>query len=305
MAKKGQLPVAWLRVFEVAARHLSFTAAADELGVTPSAVSQQIRLLEHRFKQALFHRLPRGLSLTAAGEALVPVCRDSFDHLDAAIAELFGSADDQRLTVRVTVGFARYWLLPKLGDFIAGYPRIPLRIVSSIWLAEPVDPNIGLEIRLGNGHWPGLVSTQLTEDEVFPVVSPRHLRSKRTQKRRLRFEDFANLPLLHTIGFREGWDEWFKSAGIAQKSKAADLEFDSTYLTLEMAVAGQGIALGRTSIVAELVRQGVLVAPLGPRIKASENLYLVHGAALDPKSAAGIFRAWLLEKSRPKAATRR
>jgi LysR family transcriptional regulator, glycine cleavage system transcriptional activator len=290
----SKAPINWLRVFEVAARHLSFTAAAEELRVTPSAVSQQVRLLEHRLGHALFQRLPRGLRLTVAGEALVPVCRESFERLDAALLELFGDRKGDRLIVRVAAGFACHWLLSRLADFSTRHPNIPLRIVASIWAGEPLDPNVEIDIRLGSGPVQGMTCIQLTEDEVFPVCSPRLMRGRKPP-------DLAGAPLLHTIGFAQGWGEWLEQVGFQQRTSVREIEFDSVLLSLEMAALGHGIALGRTSFAEDLLRTKRLVAPFRARLKAIDNVYLVHAPGLAPRSPAGIFKEWLL-RAAPKRA---
>lgn len=283
----SRTPVAWLRVFEVAARHLSFSAAAEELRVTPSAVSQQVRLLEHRLGRELFQRLPRGLRLTGAGEALVPVCRDSFERLDGALLELFGDRKGDRLVVRVAAGFARHWLLPRIADFLKKHPEIPLRIVASVWSGEPLDPNVELDIRLGSGPVGDMASVQLTEDELFPACSPRLLRNRKPP-------DIATTPLLHTIGFAQGWADWLSAAGIARRPGPRDIEFDSVLLSQEMAALGHGIALARTSFAEDLLRTRRLVAPFALKLKAKDNIYLVHAPGLARRAPAAIFRDWLL-----------
>ena len=290
----SRTPVGWLRVFEVAARHLSFSAAAEELRVTPSAVSQQVRLLEHRLGQALFQRLPRGLRLTGAGEALVPVCRESFERLDSALLELFGDRKGDRLVVRVAAGFARHWLLPRIADFSQKHPRIPLRVVASIWAGEPLDPNVEIDIRLGSGPVQGMMCAPLTEDELFPVCSPDGMRIRKPP-------DLAAVPLLHTIGFAQGWSDWLEAAGMERRASTRDIEFDSVLLSLEMAALGHGIALARTSFAEDLLREKRLVAPFKVRLKAIDNVYLVHAPGLAQRSPAGIFKDWLLGASQKRA----
>ncbi|TLZ32348.1 MAG: LysR family transcriptional regulator, partial [Gammaproteobacteria bacterium] len=167
--KNGKTPVNWLRSFEVAARHLSLSAAASELNVTPAAVSQQVRLLELRLGEKLFVRHARGLRLTLAGEALVPVCRESFERLDTALAELFGDRGKQQLVIRVSLGFARQWLLERLAGFARKHPEIPIRLATTVWAAEPLDSSVDVDIRLTAGPIPGMQSHQLTHDAVFPV----------------------------------------------------------------------------------------------------------------------------------------
>ncbi|HET6619541.1 MAG TPA: LysR family transcriptional regulator [Dongiaceae bacterium] len=283
----SRTPVAWLRVFEVAARHLSFSAAAEELRVTPSAVSQQVRLLERRLGQELFQRLPRGLRLTGAGEALVPACRDSFERLDAALLELFGDRKGDRLVIRVAAGFARHWLLPRIAAFSRTHSDVPLRVVASVWSGEPLDPNVEIDIRLGSGPVAGMTCAQLTEDELFPACSPRLLRSHNPP-------ELAATPLLHTIGFAQGWADWLSAAGIARRPGPRDIEFDSVLLSQEMAALGHGIVLARTSFAEDLLRARRVVAPFALRLKAKDNIWLVHAAGLARRAPAAIFRDWLL-----------
>lgn len=285
-------PVSWLRMFEVAAQHLSFSAAAAELHVTPSAVSQQVRLLEHRLGQELFHRHGRGLRLSVAGEALVPVCRESFARLDAALLELFGDQRTQRLVIRVTLGFARQWLLDALAGFSAAHPQVPVRLLASVWAGEPLDASVALDIRLASGPVAGMECHQLTRDALFPVCSPALLGKGRSKKPPV----LDNVPLLHTIGFAQGWPHWLKAAGLQRKGRASDGEFDSLQLSMEMAALGHGVALARSSYAADLIRAGRLVAPFETRLQARDNVFLVHAPGLPPQAPAALLRDWLLAR---------
>lgn len=294
----SRTPVNWLRAFEVAARRLSFSAAAQELHVTPSAVSQQVRLLEDRLGKELFQRHARGLRLTVAGEALVPVCRESFARLEGTLQELFGDRSGERLVVRVTAGFARSWLLRQLAGFSRAHPEVPIRLVASIWAGEPLDPDVDLDIRLGSAPVAGLQSHRLTQDELFPVCAPGLLRRATRSGRAF---DLERQPLLHTIGFAQGWSHWLAAAGIVRLPRPADIEFDSMLLSLEMAALGEGVALARSSFAADLLQAGRLVLPFPRRLPASDNLYLVHEAGLRAASPAALFRDWLLREAPVKA----
>lgn len=284
-------PVNWLRAFDVAARHLSFSAAATELNVTPAAVSQQVRLLEHRIGEQLFQRHARGLRLTRAGETLVPACRESFERLDGALSELFGRRRRGQLVVRVTLGFARQWLLERVATFSRQHPDIPLRVVATVWAGEPVDASVDLDIRLAAGPVRGMVSHRLTHDEVFPVCSPA-LAS--TSPRIRQPADLARHTLLHTIGFAQGWSHWFAAAGAELPRSTPTLEFDSMRLALDMAAMGHGVALARTSYVEELLRARRLKPLFDVRLKARDNVYLIHPHGVAPGSPAALFREWML-----------
>jgi LysR family glycine cleavage system transcriptional activator len=288
-------PVSWLRMFDAAARHLSFSAAAQELHVTPSAVSQQVRLLEHRLGKALFQRHTRGLRLSVAGEMLLPVCRQSFDHLDAGLLELFGEQSGQRLVIRVALGFARSWLLTRLAEFSVAHPDIPVRLVASVWTGEPLDPNIEIDIRMVNGPVAGMATHLLTQDEIFAVCSPSLVLGP------VALETVADLPahpLLHSIGFAQGWSDWLAAAHLKRGVRPGDMEFDSMLLAEEMAATGYGIALSRSSFAHDLVEAGRLVPLFDVRIKAKDNIALVHALGLRATSPAALFRDWLLAQKR-------
>ncbi|MDY0883730.1 LysR substrate-binding domain-containing protein [Dongia soli] len=284
-------PVNWLYAFEVTARHMSFTEAAAELGVTQSAVSQRIRLLESHLGQALFHRLPRGLKLTASGEALVPLVRETFSRLSDGTAEIFGSSSVDRLVVQVTLGFAGLWLNPRLAHFRAAHPDVNLRLITSVWSVDYPAAGVDLEIRHGGGNWPGLKAERLTWDKVFPVCGPALLR----QRRKLRKpEELTAQDLLHVIGFREGWAQWFAAAGIpAPADIGAGVEFDTAILAIEQALSGTGFALGRSCYVDHLLADGRLVAPYSSFIETREAFYIVAPEGRQEKAAAKLFRTWI------------
>ena len=289
----SRTPVNWLRAFEVAARHLSFSAAAIELNVTPAAVSQQVRLLEHRLGEPLFLRHARGLRLTRAGETLVPACRESFERLDGALTELFGSRRRDRLVIRVALGFARHWLLDNVAAFSKAHPDIPIRLVATVWAGEPLDASVDLDIRLALAPARGIACHRLTQDEIFPVCSP----ALAAGTPRIRQPaDLRNQVLLRTIGFAQGWSHWFAAAGVEPPRARPGLEFDSMRLALDMAAMGHGVALARSSYADELLRARRLKCLFGVRLKARDNLYLTHAHGLDPASPAALFRDWILAR---------
>jgi len=285
--------VNWLRAFEAAARHSSLSAAAQELSVTTAAVSQQVRLLEQRLGVPLFVRHPRGLRLTRAGEALFPSCRESFGRLDATLAELFGQSRTNQIIVRVALGFARSWVLSELASFSLKHPDIRVRVVASVWAGQPLDSSVDVDIRLGSRPLKEAECHQLTHDEIFPVCSPEY--AKRGFRLR-KPSDLSSQTLLSTIGFAQGWREWFRAAKIDEPRKP-HLEFDSMRLTLETAALGHGIALARTSYVADLLRARQLKRLFDVRLSAADNLYLVVSRGLSPDAPAALFRDWLLASS--------
>ncbi|MBV9343666.1 MAG: LysR family transcriptional regulator [Gammaproteobacteria bacterium] len=293
--KPNSTPVNWLRTFEVAARNLSLTAAAAELHVTPAAVSQQVRHLEHRLGETLFIRHARGLRLTSAGEALLPACRDSFARLDGAVRELFGERHRERLVVRVSLGFVSRWLLDRLASFADACPQTPMRLVVTVWGADLLDPGVDVDIRIAPGPAAGMESHQLTQDEIFPVCSPALAKAP---PRLRQPADLRSRRLLSAIGFAQGWRQWFAAAGVEYQESPPPLECDSMRLSLELAAQGHGVALARTSYVADFLRSRQLRILFGVRIPAADNVYLTVASGLPPLSPAARFRDWILTKSK-------
>ena len=289
--KKRLPPLNWLRTFEVSARHLNFTQAAAELNMTQAAISQQIKGLESQLGVALFKRLPRGLELTEAGLAYLPVVHESIKRLAVATDELFGRGRDRSLTVRTNLVFFTNWLAPRIGRFREQFPSVGLRFTSNIW-AEESEKDADLDIRYGKGSWRGFRADRLSWDELIPVCSPSIGDTLPSSP-----EDLINYTLLHVIGYEEGWGYWLSQTGYPHIDSDQSIQLDTLITGLEMAVQGYGIALGRTSLVAELIESGRLIAPLEERIPASEAFYLVSPDKQYEHPHAGIFRDWILEEA--------
>ena len=246
MKQKTLPPLNWLRAFEVSARCLNFTHAADELFLTQGAVSQQIRQLENHLGVALFKRLPRGLGLTEEGQAYLPVVQDAITRLAVGTNEIFGQHKRRPIKVRGSLAFFVHWLAPKLVDFRQAHPHVDIRYISNIWVKE-LDGEDDMEIRWGHGQWPGLVSQRLTWDTLFPVCSPALMATLKVPA------DVAKHPLLHVLGYEEGWGYWLKMVGVDSVDSSTGMQFDTLVCTLRMAELGQGIALARSSMVLSLI----------------------------------------------------
>lgn len=280
---------------------MSLSGAAQELNVTAAAVSQQVRLLERRLGAPLFVRHARGLRLTRSGEALLPACRESFQRLNTALEELFGTPGKSRLVIRVALGFARDWLLGRIAGFSEQHPDIALRVLATVWASEPLDSTVDADIRIASSAPPGRAAHQLTRDQVFPVCSPRLL----TGKSRIRQPgDLRGQTLLSTIGFAEGWPHWFRAAKLSGASPRIRLEFDSMRLALETAALGRGVALARTSYVEDLLRQGKLRRLFEVPLAASDNLYLTLAPDAKANAPVAMFRDWLLAMDHRSSAVR-
>lgn len=292
MSQKSLPPLNWLRAFEVSARCLNFTHAAQELHLTQGAVSQQIRQLESHLGVALFKRLPRGLGLTEEGQSYLPVVQDAISRLAVGTNEIFGQRNRRHLKVRGSLSFLHYWLAPRLADFSREYPQIDIRYISNIWVKEP-DGEDDLEIRWGCGEWSGLHAQRLTWDILQPVCSPTLMTRSPIHEPR----DLMNHSLLHVLGYEEGWGYWLKRVGADDVDYSRGLQFDTLISTIRMAELGQGVALARSSVVEDLLKSGQLVAPFNHRIEASESFYLVHeqNEVLSPDAAH--FSTWLVAQA--------
>lgn len=288
-------PLNWLRSFEASARHLSFTHAAVELNLTQAAVSHHVKGLESQLGSVLFKRLPRGLELTHAGAAYLPAVHESVERLKAATDEIFGQGRDNLLTIRVNMVFFMTYLAPRLKHFIARYPNIDLRITSNIWVDDresSVDSD--LEIRYGHGKWRAKQADRLTWDKLFPVCSHEYLKSSAPLDTP---QDLAKHKLLHVFGYEEGWGYWLNQTGYGHVETNQRLQFDTLVTALEMAVLGEGLTLGRTSLVASMLESGRLIAPLEQKVTTEEAFYLVYTSSQLSNPHALAFKGWLLEEA--------
>jgi len=283
-------PPSWLRTFAAAARHMSFTRAAEELHVTQSAVSQQIRLLEDRLGESLFHRLPQSLQLTEAGKAYLPIVRDAFERLVYGTEEIFGYPRGGLVTVRATPGFGEFWLAPRLHDLYTSHPEMDLRIVSTIWNTDFVESGVDLEIRYGSDEWSELETRRLTSEYLTPVCSPAVAARLGNDPERL-----AGERLLHVDGFRKGWPAWLHHAGVADRvDGGSGSHFDTAILPTKLAEEGLGVALGRWSMVQQRLAQGTLVTPFTVSLVTNEAFYVAWPADRELRPEAATLRDWLV-----------
>lgn len=289
-------PLNALRAFEAAARHLSFRMAAEELHVTPAAISQQIRLLEDRLDCRLFHRLTRSISLTQEGTRLAPAVADAFGRISVAVAELRRVSAGSPLTVSVMPSFAVKWLIPKLSRFRARHPEIDVRIAAEDRRADFVTDDVDIAVRFGAGSYPGLHVELFLSDDIFPVCSPVLLQDVPPPTCPA---DLLKLPLLHDRrpAAGEDWASWLSAIGVGLPVPAGGTTFSQQDMVLQAAMDCQGVALTRTQLVIDDLKAGRLVKPLQDKIRANEAYYLVclSEAMEMPKVAA--FRAWMLDEA--------
>jgi LysR family glycine cleavage system transcriptional activator len=287
-------PLAWLRAFESAARHLSFTHAAGELNLTQAAISKQVKLLEHYLREPLFQRKPRSLVLTKVGAAYLPKVRDAFDRLAAGTQEVFGNRRSEVLTLRAAAGFSVNWIAPRLPRFFEKHPNTPIRIVSSIWNEEFDKERFDLDIRYGNGRWPGFVSHRLTWESLEPFCAPALLIGKNALKTP---DDLAHHRLLHVMGYEEGWAVWLDYVGARSVDAGRGVQVDTSLLAFEIAAAGAGVALGRTSMTGPELADGRLVRPFAQSVAIKEAFHLIEPDNGTSHPDSHILRDWLLEEA--------
>jgi LysR family glycine cleavage system transcriptional activator len=289
-----------LRAFEAAARHLSFTHAAAELNVTQTAISHQIRRLEQELGISLFVRQNRALALTPEARDYLPGVRAAFNDLRLATDRLQRRDNDHVLTVSTLASLAAKWLLPRLSAFQEAHPGIDVRITTSTALVDFKSGDVDAAIRYGRGHWPGLRADWLTADQLFPVCSPALL----TGNKPLRCpQDLSNHVLLHTSqAYDDDWRLWLTAAGLPTTiSKLPGLTFDLILMTVQAAIDGYGVAIGRTTYVEGDIAKGRLVVPFEITLPADAGFYLVSPKASAEKPKLAAFRQWLVASVQARA----
>ena len=283
-----------LRFFEAVARHMSFKEAARELFVTPGAVSQQIRHLEEELEVTLFRRNGRQVQLTEAGLQLFPALRESFLRITQVIDQLKALDSTGALTISVLPSFASKWLVPRLDRFAERHPEIDIRISASRDLVDFSKADVDLAIRLGGKKAPGLERYLLMEEESYPICSPALLKGRHPLREPA---DLLRHPLLHDENTKD-WESWLKKLGLPADAAKKGPVFDDAGLMVQAAILGQGVALGRRSLVAADLEAGHLVR----LFSLAEpfyygNYYIVYPREFAHRSKLTAFRDWLLKEA--------
>ena len=297
-------PLASLRAFEAAARHLSFAKAAEELLVTPGAVSQQVKQLEDWLGVALFRRLPKGVLLTDAGQLYGSELREVFARLTVASERVRRHAASPILTVSMVPSLATRWLIPRLGGFRDRHPDIDLRIEVNSATTDFARENVDAAIRQGRGPgWPGMHADPLFPNVVFPVCSPRLIEEGPPLRAPA---DLARYTLLHEDPWLDPqgrsqeltWQDWLAAVGAPEVDATRGPHFTQTQMSLRAALAGQGIALANAALAGEDLRAGRLVRALPQEVDAGTGYWFVCPDAGLARPRTAAFRAWLLEEAR-------
>ena len=288
-------PTAALRAFEVATRHATFTSASEELHVTQSAVSHQLKHLEDIWGLQLFQR-GKSLRLTPEGAALAPIVREFFMKLEATLSDLREQKGRVRLKVSTTYSFALKWLLPRLPSLSQQHPDILITLETSDKAIHFSSNESDVAIRLGNGNYPGLHSEFLLREQIFPVASPELLNRFGTP------HDPAEL-LRYPLLTRDGadlvpkWEAWFQHVGVGISALNESVRFADTNMTIEAALLGQGVALARSGHVEAQLSDGRLVRLFNEPFASPVAYYFVCPKGIETQPHVVSFREWLLAES--------
>src|SRR3954468_6309730 len=302
-------PLNALRVFEAAARHLSFKEAANELSITQAAVSHQIKSLEEYLGVQLFKRAGRGVQLTEAARAALPRLREGFDALAAAVEMIHLRADETDLQITAPPVFTARWLMPRLADFARREPKIDVRVVGSSKMVDagaldhPAitstfdlrSESSGVEIHLGGGDYPGHRADKLFSVSTIAVASPELVQAGLREP-----ADLANHTLLHDdamdlVAHGHAWEKWLEVAGVGDKVDGTrGPHFSSNILSLEAASQRLGVALALRPLIDADLKSGRLCAPFEIELKPRSAYYLVCPEVIAERPAVVAFRKWLL-----------
>ena len=292
-------PLNALRTFAAAARHLSFAEAAQELCVSAAAVSHQIRSLEDHLGTILFHRSSRRLTLTSAGAALLPEIREAFTRLHNATAQMRRRELAGLVTIGAPLSFGAKWLIPRLHGFRERHPEIEVRVACARELIDFSRHEVDVSIRYGRGVYPGLHAELLMSTEFFPVCSPGIVRGDPglAVPRDLRSSILLHDEIPSTLPALPSWQTWLEAAGAKQVDASRGPRFDAAFLTLEMAVAGRGVALAPGPLVWDDIADGRLIRPFPVSLPSEYSFFMICPQTALKKPKVKAFRDWLLEEA--------
>jgi LysR family glycine cleavage system transcriptional activator len=286
---KALPPLPAVRAFEAAARLGSFTRAADELHMTQAAVSYQIKQLEQRLGLALFHRQPRQVVLTPAGQRLAPAVLDAFKQLRTAFAQAIERVESE-LAITALPTIAATWLVPRLGAFQLAHPRLAVRLDTTVQLVDLTRGEFDVGIRIGAGDWPGLHADFLLPSLFTPLCSP-------ALRERLRTP--ADMLAMPRFGRERWWRAWFAAAGLADADLTAKpgVELDVEQHAVTAAIAGHGVAISSPLFFEQDIAAGRLLQPFELVVRDQRDYWLTYPTTLRSSEKIRAFRAWLLAQA--------
>lgn len=302
-------PLKALRAFDAAARHSSLRKAADELHVTPAAISQQIKSLEDMLGVLLFHRRPRGLEVTEAGKAGLSKLREGLACLRESVQQMRADSARETLTVWMAPSFAAKWLVPRLHRFVVDHPDIDIRIAASSRLISGASgrdnlsaenfqfSNIDVAIAFSRGQHAGCRAVKLLSARAIPLCSPKLIDGAYPLRGP---DDLRHHTLLHDdtdYGDRPDWSIWLAQTGIDEIDAQRGPRFNQAALVMEAAADGQGVALSIDVLAAADLATGRLVVPFGPGLPLNHGYYIIYPQHSDHPERIAVFRDWLLEEA--------
>ena len=287
-------PLNALRSFEAAARYESFTRAAEELHVTQSAVSQQVKALEAHLGVKLFNRERQRLKITPAGRDYLVEIREALDHVGAATERLIQRQSAGVLTVSTSQDFAAKWLVHRLARFAAAHPGIDLRVSATMHNVDFAREDVDVAVRHGDGNWPGLDATRLCAEQIFAICSPKLLAGRDRLKRPA---DVLKWPLLRLEDQSKAWERWFALAGVAAPERLPGPVLNRASMLIDAAIDGQGVALARTTLAAWDLISGRIVRPFDLSWRPAGTYWIMSPRATAKVEKVGRFREWLLAEA--------
>jgi LysR family glycine cleavage system transcriptional activator len=283
-------PLNALKAFEAAARHESFTRAAEELCVTQGAVSHQVKALEAELAIKLFNRERQRLIITEAGRDYLTVVRDALDRIAIGTERLLERQNAGVLTVSTSPDFAAKWLVHRLGHFAEAHSGIDLRVSATLHHVDFAREEVDLAVRHGDGNWPGLDTVRLSQEQLFVVCSPKLLSGRR---RLSKPADILKFPLIH-MDSRADWKNWLQAADIDDAAVTHGPVLNRASMVIDAAINGQGVALARTTLAAWDLINGRLVRPFAVSLPLSKTYWIICPKATTTLPKIVTFRDWLL-----------
>ncbi|MFQ6162327.1 LysR substrate-binding domain-containing protein [Sinorhizobium meliloti] len=281
-------PLSALRAFEAAARRASFKAAAEELLVTPTAISHQVKQLEAYMGLRVLDRTPRAVTLTPPGKALYEATASGFGEIERAVARLLAESAPTTVTLTSTTAFLSHWLVPRMDALRQALPTIDLRLHTSNTIEDLLAGGIETAIRYGHGPFAGAASTQLCSDVMTPVCSPGLGLSQ--------LEDLRRVTLIHIDGRsrptpKPDWNRWCEQTGIADLDTSAGPRFPDSMLAVQAAIAGQGVVIASRVLVADALAAGLLEAPFSQTL-AGDAYHFACALGLEQRNDIAALRTW-------------
>jgi LysR family glycine cleavage system transcriptional activator len=286
-------PLNALKAFEAAARHESFTRAAEKLCVTQGAVSHQVKALEAELAVKLFNRERQRLLITEAGRDYLAVIRDALDRIASGTERLLQRQRSGVLTVSTSPDFAAKWLVHRLGHFAEAHVGIDLRVSATMHHVDFAREDVDIAVRHGDGNWPGLDTVRLSPEQLFAVCSPKLLSRRHCLERPA---DILRFPLLH-LDSRTDWTNWLQAAGVDGSAIIHGPVLNRASMIIDAAINGQGIALARTTLAAWDLINGRLVRPFVDSVPVSRTYWIVCPKATSALPKIMTFRDWLLSEA--------